>query len=60
MWNFFLDSIIAVFQFKHLISKTPSLEIFKMWSTIFVYSKLTEAKYLQISIYLINPNCPNI
>ena len=39
---FFMNLIIAVFQFKHLISKTPVLEIFKMWSTIFVFSKLTE------------------
>ena len=30
-----MNTIIAVFQLKHLISKTPRLEIFKMWSTIF-------------------------
>ena len=40
MWQFFMNTIIAVFQLKHLTSKTPGLEIFKMWSTIFVSSKL--------------------
>ena len=42
MWHFFINTTIAVFQLKHLISKTPGLNIFKMWSTIFVFSKLTE------------------
>ena len=37
-----MNIIIAVFQIKHLILKTPGLELFKMWSTIFVTSKLTE------------------
>ena len=31
----FFHEHIAVFQLKHLISKSPGLEIFKMWSTIF-------------------------
>ena len=42
MRHFFINTILAVFQLKHLISKTPGLEIFKMWSTLFVSSKLTE------------------
>ena len=42
MWHFLMNTIIAVFQLKHPISKTPDLDIFKMWSTIFVSSKLTE------------------
>ena len=42
MWPFFMNTIIVVFQFKHLISKTTGLDISKMWSTIFVSSKLTE------------------
>ena len=37
-----MKTIIAVFQFIHLISKTPGLAIFKMCSTLFVSSKLTE------------------
>ena len=40
--HFFMKTIIAVFQFMHLISKTPGLAIFKMCSTLFVSSKLTE------------------
>ena len=35
-------TIVAVLQFKHLILETPGLDIIKMWSTIFVSSKLTE------------------
>ena len=27
MWHFFMNTIIVVFQFKHLISKRPDLEI---------------------------------
>ena len=42
MQHFFMNTSIAVFQLKHFISKTPGLQIFKMWSTIFVISKLTE------------------
>ena len=30
--HFFIITIIAVFQFKYLISKSPYHEIFKMWS----------------------------
>ena len=64
MWHFYMNTIIAVFQFTHLISKTPGLEIFKMRSsTIFVFTKLTTwyiSKYVQTSIYLINKNCLNI
>ena len=41
-YTFLMNTIIAVFQIKHLILKTPGLELFKMWSTIFVTSKLTE------------------
>ena len=42
--GFFYNHIIAVTQLKHLISKTPGHgpKIFKMGSTIFVLSKLTE------------------
>ena len=40
MQHFFMNTIISVFQFKHLITKTPGHEIFKMWNTIFVSSKL--------------------
>ena len=49
--------IIAVFQLKH--PKTPGLEIFKMWSTIFCNFKINGdiSKCLEISIYLINQNC---
>ena len=53
MRHFFMNTIIAVFQLKHLISTTPGLKIFKMRCTIFVSSKLTEIlrNLLQISIY---------
>ena len=37
-----MNTIIAVFQLKHLILKTPRLEIYKMCSAILVPSKLTE------------------
>ena len=59
MRHFFLNTIIAVFQLKHLKSKTPGLEIFKMWSTIFVSSKLTEILrnlYKGIESFASNPN----
>ena len=43
MWYYFHEhNICTILQFKHLLSKTPDLEIFKMWSTIVVFSKLTE------------------
>ena len=42
MLHLIMNASIAVFQLKHIISKTSDLEIFKMWSTIFVSSKLTE------------------
>ena len=42
MRHFYMNRFKAVFQLRHLISKTPGLEIFKMWSNIFVFSKLTE------------------
>ena len=44
MRHFYMNTIIAVFQFSHLMSKTraPGLEIFKMRSTIFVFTKLTK------------------
>ena len=42
MRHFFMNTISAVLRFKHLIPKTPDLEIFKMRSTIFVSSKLNE------------------
>ena len=42
MWHFFMNTIIEAIQFKHLVSKTSSLEIFKMWSTIFTSLKLAE------------------
>ena len=42
MVDFLMSTIVAVFQLKHLMSKTPGLEIFKMWSIIFISSKLTE------------------
>ena len=46
-------------QLKHLILKTPSLKIFKMF---FKLQNRTRdiAKFVQISIYLINQNCLNI
>ena len=34
MQHFFMNIIIAVVQFKHLISKTPDLQILKIWSMI--------------------------
>ena len=37
-----MTTTIAVFQLKHLISKASGLEMLEMWSTIFVFSKLTE------------------
>ena len=40
--HFFMNTIISEFQLKLLIQKTLGLEIFKTWSTIFVFSKLTE------------------
>ena len=49
------DTIIPVFKFTHLIQKKLDLEIFKMWSTVFVSSKLTER--LQNLYNLINQNC---
>ena len=42
MRHFFMNTIIAVFQFTNLILKKPGLEIFKMRANIFVSSKLTE------------------
>ena len=45
MGQFFMNTIIAVFTLKHLIYKTSGLEILKMWSTIFVSSKLTQILY---------------
>ena len=42
MCHFFMNTIISIFQFTHLISKTPGLEIFKTLSTIFVSLKLAE------------------
>ena len=42
MVDFLMSTIVAVFQLKHQMSKTPGLEIFKMWSIIFISSKLTE------------------
>ena len=45
MRNFFMNTIIAVFQFKHLKSKT-------LWSTTFIFEKFTEI--CTNSIYLIN------
>ena len=40
--------IIVVFQLKHLISKTPGLEIFKIWSVIFIsnLNLFNKSKYL--------------
>ena len=35
--QFFMTTIIAVFQFKHLISEAPGLEIFELWSNILYY-----------------------
>ena len=42
MRHFFMNTIIAVFQLRQLLSKKPGLGIFKMWSTIFASSKWTE------------------
>ena len=58
MRHFFIYTIIAVFQLKRLISKTPGLEIFKMWPTFCnVQIDGDIAKFVQISYYLINQNC---
>jgi len=40
--HFSINTNIPVFQFKHLISEAPGLEIYEMWSTFYVFSKLTE------------------
>ena len=39
---FFMNTIIAVFQLRQLLSKKLGIGILKMWSTIFASSKLTE------------------
>ena len=59
--QFFMITIIAFFQLKHLISKTSGLEIFKMCSTIFVSSKLTEIlRNLYKFQFILKSNCLNI
>ena len=59
MRHFLMNTTIAVFQLKRLISKTPGLEIFKMWSTIFVSSKIIGdiAKFVNTNFNLLNQNC---
>ena len=59
MRHFLMNTTIAVFQLKRLISKTPGLEIFKMWSTIFVSSKIIGdiAKFVYTNFNLLNQNC---
>ena len=57
MQNYFMKTIISVFEFKHLISQTPGLDIFKMWSTVVYHFCIFKidgdiAKFVKISIYL--------
>ena len=52
--HFFMNTIIAVFQLRHLISNKPGLGIFKMWSTIFASSKLTEILRIWTNFNLFN------
>ena len=62
MRHFYMNRFKAVFQLRHLISKTPGLEIFKMWSNIFVFSKLTEILknlYTNFNLFY-KSNCLNI
>ena len=57
----FMNTIIAVFKFKHLISKTPGLENFKLWFTNFLFSKLMEISQNLDKFQLNkNKNCLNI
>ena len=55
MRQFFMNTIIAVFQLKHLISKTPGLKIFKMWYTIFESSKLTDLIRRRVACTILGP-----
>ena len=47
MLHFFMNTIIAVFQLKYLITKTPCIKIFKLWLTNFVSSKI-DIRYCKI------------
>ena len=52
--HFIINTInIEVFQFKDLISKTPGLEILKVWCTFFVIFKIDGNLAKSESFYLI-------
>ena len=56
-----MNTIIAVFQFKHPILKTSGLEIQNELNHFCIFKIDGDVeKCVQISIYLINQNCLNI
>ena len=60
MWHFFMNTINAEFQLKHIISKTPTLQILKM-SRICVSSKLMQSfPNLYKLLFSINHKCLNV
>jgi len=62
MRHFFMNTFIAVFQLKHLLSKAPGLDILIFLICVYQFCifKIDGdiAKFVQCSIYLINQNCP--